>query len=374
MHEPIASPGKNEAIITVGGQGADIGGFTSSAIQIAVDAIKARGGGTVRLSGGIFEISAPIRLCDGILLAGDRERTVLRKTDGFRSGIAEDADYNELKAVVEDASGFLPGMGIYLYDSQCRKNWAVTCAVITAIHGNTLYFDRFLNGYYLPERDGFVTSACSIIEGINIRNARISGMTIDGNKGRNEFIDGCRGSGVYLFQSKHCAVEDVRINDFNGDGLGFHTTEDTVIRNCEVSGCTQMGLHPGAGSVRPLVEGCESHDNSRDGLYVCWGVQQGVFRNNQFRNNGQSGVSIGHKDTHNLFEKNVISENLRYGIEMRAEPEKNAPHANVYRDNVIEDDGGAEGYGYGVFIDTPARDAVFEGNAFRDTGGMRQRA
>ena len=35
--------------ITVGGPGADVQGFTSHAIQIAIDAMKVRGGGTVKL-------------------------------------------------------------------------------------------------------------------------------------------------------------------------------------------------------------------------------------------------------------------------------------------------------------------------------------
>ncbi len=43
-----------EKIITVGGPDADIQGFTSGAIQIALDAIKTRGGGTVKLNPGVL--------------------------------------------------------------------------------------------------------------------------------------------------------------------------------------------------------------------------------------------------------------------------------------------------------------------------------
>ena len=43
-----------EKIITVGGADADVQGFTSGAIQIALDAIKTRGGGTVKLNPGIL--------------------------------------------------------------------------------------------------------------------------------------------------------------------------------------------------------------------------------------------------------------------------------------------------------------------------------
>ena len=77
-------------IITVGGQDADLPGYTSKAIQIAVDALR-ENGGTVQLSSGIFEISAPVKLYDSINLVGSGESTVLLKIDGFTTRIATEA-------------------------------------------------------------------------------------------------------------------------------------------------------------------------------------------------------------------------------------------------------------------------------------------
>ena len=51
-----------DQVITVGGPTADIPGFTSGAIQIALDAIGKRGGGTVKLNAGTFDILAPVRI------------------------------------------------------------------------------------------------------------------------------------------------------------------------------------------------------------------------------------------------------------------------------------------------------------------------
>ena len=56
---------RSESVITVGGPGADIPGFTSGAIQLALDALKARGGGTVKLNAGIYDIIGPVRLLAG---------------------------------------------------------------------------------------------------------------------------------------------------------------------------------------------------------------------------------------------------------------------------------------------------------------------
>ena len=51
-----------EQVITVGGPEADIQGYSSEKIQIALDAINARGGGTVKLNPGRFTITAHIRV------------------------------------------------------------------------------------------------------------------------------------------------------------------------------------------------------------------------------------------------------------------------------------------------------------------------
>src|SRR4030042_1106862 len=59
-----------EQVITVGGPDADIPGFTSEAIQIALDAVKTRGGGIVKLSPGVYQIIGPVRLSGNISLIG----------------------------------------------------------------------------------------------------------------------------------------------------------------------------------------------------------------------------------------------------------------------------------------------------------------
>jgi len=109
--EGLVRPRVAEGVITVGGVGADIPGYTSEAIQIALDALKSRSGGAVRLNSGTFMIMAPVRLASGISLVGTGDATVLRKVDGCKSALAEDCGYGKLRLKVEDASGFRVGMG-----------------------------------------------------------------------------------------------------------------------------------------------------------------------------------------------------------------------------------------------------------------------
>src|SRR4030042_3414880 len=162
-----------EQVITVGGPEADIPGFESEAIQIALDAIKTRGGGIVKLNPGVYKIIGPVRLSDNASLIGSGKATILQKCDGFKTTFIVDADWGMLKAVVKDVSGFKRGMGIQLYDDEHNQGWDVTTAVITDIQDNVLYFDNRTNNDYLSSLNGTITNGCSIIEAVDVENVKI---------------------------------------------------------------------------------------------------------------------------------------------------------------------------------------------------------
>jgi hypothetical protein len=360
-----------EQVITVGGPGADIAGFTSGAIQIALDALKTRGGGTVILSPGVFDITAPVRLSDNITLKGSVKGTVLRKCDGYRTSYIIDADWGMLKAVVKDVSGFKTGMGIELYDDDNSNGWEVTTAVITDIKDNVIYFDHPAVNDYLAELNGIVSNSCSIIEVVGAENVTIADLIVEGNKVTNDYINGCRGGGVYIHQSKNCLVENVTVNDFNGDSFSWQTDEHITIRGCEASNGGGLGFHPGTGSDHSIVENCSSHHNKGDGLFLCWRVQNGIFRNNTLYANGDNGISIGHKDTDNVFENNHVYENAYQGVLFRNENEQNAGHRNTFTGNIIENNG-MMGEASGFYIGGVTHDIVITGNIIRSTGKGKQ--
>lgn len=357
--------------ITVGGPGADIPGFTSQAIQIAIDALKVRGGGTVKLSPGNYDIIGPVRLSDNITLTGSGSATVLRKCDGFKTSFIIDADWGMLKAVVKDASGFKIGMGIQLYDSEHDQGWDVTTAMITDIQGNTIYFDNRTVNDYLASLDGTITSSFSIIEAVEVENVKISDLSIEGNKSTNEYLNGCRGGGVYIHKSKDCTVENVRVNEFNGDTFSWQITENITLRGCEASNGNGLGFHPGTGSDHSIVENCVSHHNKGDGIFLCWRVQNGIFRNNKSYGNGDNGISIGHKDTDNIFENNHLYENGSHGVLFRNENEQNSGHRNTFVNNTIENNG-IERESAGFYIGGETHDIKITNNIIRSEGKGNQ--
>lgn len=362
----------NHAIITVGNEEASIKGFDNGAIQLALDSINQKGGGTVRLSEGIYEIMAPIRIYSNTNLIGSGEKTILNKIDGYRTEFVVDADYGELVAMVKDPSGFKKGMGIRLTDSNNCSGWDVSTAIITKIENNTIYFDNYIVRDYSSEAGGIMSNTCSIIEGVSINNATIANLVIYGNGDSNDLMDGCRAGGIYLHKAENCLVENVRVENFSGDGISWQITNDITVKNCIVTGCKNFGLHPGTGSGNTVIEECTVHHNGTDGIFICWRVQFGLFKNNKIYKNGRCGISIGHKDTNNYFSENEIFENSYCGIYVRKEVESNGAHYNTYKKNTIRDNGNNK-EGFGFLVDGQVKGTVIKENVICDNGTAIQK-
>ena len=365
--DALVKPKTQERLITVGGPSANIQGFTNQDIQIAVDALPAEGG-TVKLDPGEFKMMAPVRLRSNVKLIGSGAKTVLKRIDGYHSKFVIDADYGELKITVEDASGFKPGMSIQITDKPNSGCWDVTTATITDIVKDTLYFDTYLIRDYDSELNGMVTNAGSCVSVHEAQNVYISDFTVDGNKEKNDLLDGCNGGGIAIIKSKNVTVEKVHVKDFNGEGITWQITENVTVRNCEISACTNMGLHPGTGSPNSLIENNNSHNN-KVGLFICWRVHHSVVRGNQFHNNSENGISTGHKDSDVLFEKNHIYENVQDGVYVREEDDKNSPHRNTFINNIVENNGGN-----GFFISGKPSNMLIKENVIRSTIKGKQKA
>jgi parallel beta-helix repeat protein len=278
-----------------------------------------------------------------------------------------------LKAVVKVASGFKKGMGIQLYDDEHNQGWDVTTALITDIQGNIIFFDNRTVNDYISSLNGTVSNGCSVIEAVDAENINIADLVIEGNKKSNDYINGCRGGGIYIHKSKNCKVENVKINEFNGDTFSWQITENITVKGCEAANGDGLGFHPGTGSDHSVVENCISHDNKGDGIFLCWRVQNGIFRNNTVYANGDNGISIGHKDTDNIFENNHVYENSNHGVLFRDENEQNSGHRNTFTNNIIENNG-VKNESYGFYIGGETHDISITNNTIRSTGKGNQSA
>ena len=339
----------------------DFRGDTNAAIQQAVDAAGAYGGGAVEVGPGVYTLSDSVRLWRNVRLVGSGPDTILRKCDGVSSEFAIDADYGQKKVTAKDASGFRAGMGVVIKDDR-SGGWVDTVATVTVVQGGVIYVDKPFIMDYNGDEGGLIHNSFPLISGIDVDSVVIEGIHLDGNRDANLPINGCVGGGIYLHRSRRCRIADCTVKDFAGDGISFQTTQDIEVERCQVIHASGLGLHPGTGSARPIVRNCRSVDNDQDGIFLCWRVQDGRFENNESLNNGRHGISIGHKDTDNLFVGNVIRGNGEHGIYFRDEKTTNAGGRNTFRQTVIEDNKGC-----GVYVDGRTTDLLFDDCVIRDT-------
>lgn len=370
--DALVSPKIAQQQITVGGENADVSGFTNRAIQFAIDAV-AKTGGTVKLNPGFYRIMAPVQMKSNVNLIGSGKETILKREVGVQTKYIVDADFGELKLTVENSDGFEVGMKVQVTDDENNGCWNVSTAYISDIVDNILYVDKGMIRDYRSDKNGLVSNASSVIEFIDVENASVSNLTADGYRQVNFFADGCNSAGVLVLRSKRITIDNVHVKDFNGEGISWQITENVTVKNCEISGSGNTGLHPGTGSPFSTIENNDVHHNDRDGLYICWRVYESTVTGNKFHHNGRFGLCTGHKDTDVVFSENHFYENKSDGINLRGERESNAPHRNTFVRNIIENNG-TGGNAFGFSINSLASDVVLKENIFKNSAKTQKAA
>lgn len=359
------APAVQRAEIHVGIDEGDIRGADHQALQAAFDYVAGLGGGTVHIGPGHYQMRNALKLRDDVHLAGVPGKTILAACDGFSSRLAEDGDANERQIAVEDGSGLRVGDGVAIEDSEA-SGFAVTTATLTAqVAKNTFRLSAPLYLDYMVSNKAVAKLAFPVVGGWNVKRVVIQGITVEGNREKAEYLNGCRGGGIYLFECEDVTMRNCSVRNYRGDGISFQVSQRVTIEDCVAENNGGLGLHPGSGSGYPVVRRNRSLGNGSDGLFVCWRVKHGVFEQNEIRGNQRAGISIGHKDTDNLFRDNTVVQNSAAGVYFRDEAEAMGAHRNVFENNRILDNGAGEAPGSpnaAIVILGHHHDLVFRGN------------
>jgi len=371
--QPGAAPSAAKTIRVAQSGQADVLGADNAALQKAADML--RPGDVLEIGPGTYRMDNSVFIpCSDVVVRGTPGETVLKKGPGAASRIVDCGDYGESVLVVAEPGKFKPGMGISITDDRYNSGWAVTVSSVAKITGDTLHLTQMtLRDYDYENSNAKVENKFPILCAVDRKNVTFEGITVDGNREENPyFLDGCRGGAIYLYRSTDCTVRNCVALNYNGDGISFQITDNIKVFDCESHGNSNYGIHPGTGSPNSEISGCRFHHNDRIGFFLCWRVRYGHFHDNLIENNGLYGISIGHKDTDNLFENNTIRNNGFSGVYFRKETFKLSGHRNVFRSNEIRDNGN-EDRGYGVYVVPHAGEITLEGNTIEDTrsGGER---
>jgi polygalacturonase len=351
--------------ITVGQSDADLIGSDQRALQAALDYIAALGGGTVIIGPGEYAMRDSLHLRSHVTVRGTKGQTILRKADGVSSPMALDGDFGEQQFTVNDATGFDVGDGVAIWDDRAG-GFHTTVARITGRTGNTFSIDKPLMADCMVNQHANAATVFPVVSGYDLQGARIEDLIIDGNRDHNVPLNGCRGAGIFLYRGFGTVISNCEVRRYNGDGISFQQSNDVSVVGCLSEANADLGIHPGSGSQRPTVRDCVARNNGTDGLFLCWRVRHGQFANNLLEDNGRFGISIGHKDSDNLLERNQVRRNGEDGIYFREETYGMAAHRNRLVQNVIEDNGTKQSAA-GIRVRGETEGLVFEGNTIRDT-------
>jgi hypothetical protein len=329
--------------ITVGPRDADIIGATDKCIQAGVDYVARLGGGTVKVLPGTYQMRNSVFLQSNVRLLGAGADTILFKPPSVTTKLAADSDWYDQEITLANADGFQVGDGITLrargdgktYDTYIKRT-------LVARTSNRFKLDRPLRDNFWKLGNATAISVFPLITGENVHDMNIENLTLDGNRTKNENLNGNYGGCLFFQDCNRIKIRNVTARNYNGDGISWQICHDVLVENCTSENNAQLGLHPGSGSQRPIIRNNKLIGNDI-GVFFCWGVKHGLAEKNTITGN-RVGISIGHRDTDNLITLNEIKASKEVGILFRPERGKDfCGHRNRLFKNRLIDNGGEKG-------------------------------
>jgi Right handed beta helix region len=365
---------RHELTLTVGQNEGDLQGEDDKIIQAGVEYLNRLGGGTLHILPGVYHLQNAIYLHPNITLRGSGEKTVLRKAPSVVTPLVRDSDWFEYGVEVQDAGGFTPGGGIMLRAKKGAGDWQydVLQATVTAIEGNTIFLDRLTEKNFWMQQSATAATIFPILTAENVDNVVVEDIVLDGNRDRNEHINGNFAGGVFIQQCNKWRFRNVTARNYNGDGFSFQVCDDIHFENCRAINNADLGFHAGSGSQRPVFHNCLSRGNSL-GLYFCWSVSDGLAADCVLSQNKNYGVSIGHRDTDNLIRDCTIERNGQVGILFRNEDTEFLAGSRNRIENCTIRDNGASEAGIGIDIRGKTQDITVRNTRFENVAGKNQK-
>ncbi len=288
---------------------------TNEALQSAVDAAAAAGGGVVEIPAGTYRMRDALHLRDGVRVVGE-PGAVLLKVPSISVPLLDYLGYGHYEFTVADPGRLAVGMGVHLTDD-ASMGFYDTVATIVGRDGDRFFIDRMLNHDYQPRKNGRVTAIFPIVDAQGVSDAAIENVAADGNPDETVRLNGCRGGGVFLIGSRRVRVERVEVRHFNGDAVSFQQCVDVTVAGCRLHHNAGSGLHPGSGSVRYVMQDNRVHDNGGCGLFYCLRTTHSICAGNRLERNGEAGISVGERDTDHCIRDNDVVSNAGHGVEFR---------------------------------------------------------
>jgi len=358
--------------IKVGQQQGDLIGSSQKVLQAAVDYVARLGGGTVEILPGTYTLRGSVQLRSRVRIIGAGDETILTKPASITTKLSADSDWYDQEITLADPRGFEVGDSVCLRTKNPHNGGTtVLKRILIARSGNRFKLDKALRENFWGLGESTCSTLFPLITGEEIDHLIIEKVTLDGNRANNENLDGNYGGCIFLQDVNDVLIRQVTARQNNGDGISWQICHDVTVEDCHSHDHAGLGLHPGSGSQRPIMQR-NTLERCQIGIFFCWGVKHGLATENTILDCRGQGISIGHRDTDNLVRKNRIRNSGQYGILFR--PERGAGfcgHRNRIEENLIENSGAADGIA--IDIQGGTEQISLRQNEIQETRGAAQR-
>ena len=354
--------------VTVGQGRGDLQGSDQRVIQAAVDYVARLGGGTVKILPGRYRFRNAVYLASGVRLIGSGAETVLVKQPSTTVPLTEDSDWYDQEITLADARSLQLGDGICLRTKNPHNGGSeVLKRTLIARNGNRFKLDRALRKNLWLTGKPTCSTLFPLFSGEHIQNVTIEDLTFDGNRQNHAHLDGNYGGCIWMQDCNGIQMRRLTTHHNNGDGISWQICHDVVVEDCHSHDNADLGLHPGSGSQRPLIQNNLLERNGI-GIFWCWGVKHGLAEANRIFDSRNYGISIGHNDTDNRMKNNRVERSGKVGILFRDDSRGKDfwPNRNHLENNQIIDSGNGKD-GIAIDLQGKTKDIVILGNQLRET-------
>ena len=359
--------------LTVGEKSGDLVGNSDRVIQAGLDYVARLGGGTVKVLPGTYTFRNAVVLPSGVRLLGSGTDSVFTRGPSTRTPLTEDSDWYDQEVTLQDAGAFKVGDGVVFQATNTDNNGStVIKRTLVARNGNRFKLNDGLRENLWISGKPTCASLFPLLTSEHTADVSIENITLDGNRENCENFNGNYGGCIFLQDCNRYSIHGVTTRNYNGDGISFQICHDVVVENCHSHDNSDLGIHPGSGSQRPILRGNRMERNSQ-GIFWCWGVKYGLAERNIIDGNRLYGISIGHNDTDNVMRDNEIRNSGTFGILFRDESRGLDfwANRNVIENNVIENSGGDDGVA--IEVTGRTKDIRLAGNTITESRGAARR-
>src|SRR5262249_18535652 len=161
---------------------------------------------------------------------GAGPKTLFLKEPSVSTRLAADSDWYDQEITLADATGFQVGDGICLRTRNAHKNTDdVLRRTLVARAGNRFKLDRPLRENVWRQGPARISLLCPLLTGEYVKNITIEDLTLDGNRSRNEPLDGNYSGCIFLQDCNRIHIRHVTAQNNNGDGISFQICHDVLV-------------------------------------------------------------------------------------------------------------------------------------------------